>query len=75
MNLKKNSHESIFFTLFNFSYNNTFVFQLYNGGQFYWCMKTTAMPQVADKLYTIMLYRVHLDMSVLRTYKVSSDRH
>jgi len=37
--------------------------------------KTTDMPKVTDKLYHIMLYRVHLTMSRIQTPNFRLDRH
>ena len=58
------------------------IFHLYGGYQYYWWRKnkypekTIDFLQVTDKLRNlIMLYRVRLAMSGIRTQNVHGDRH
>ena len=57
------------------------IFQLFRGDQFYWWKnpgyleETTDLPQVTDKLYHIVLLRVHFAINEVRTHNFSSDMH
>ena len=71
----KSRFDGIHFYIFNDTFNNISILLQFGVG----ILSTRRKPQTCrvttDNLYHVLLYRVHLDMSLLRTRNISADRH